>query len=66
MTAHQLGGDVMAGQDPQVVVPEGHWQAAEATDGWALVTCVVAPGFTFDGFVLAEPGWEPGATPGGM
>ena len=65
VTDHVLGSDVMAGQEPQVVVPEGHWQAAEATEGWSLVTCAVAPGFTFAGFVLAAPGWEPGSTRAG-
>jgi predicted cupin superfamily sugar epimerase len=56
-----LGGDVLAGQSPQLTIPAGHWQAAEARDGWALVSCVVAPGFDFAGFVLAPPGWAPGA-----
>jgi predicted cupin superfamily sugar epimerase len=23
------------------------------------VSCIVAPGFEFDGFELASPGWEP-------
>ena len=27
-------------------------QAAEATDGWALVSCVVAPGFDYRDFEL--------------
>ncbi|MBY0621011.1 cupin domain-containing protein, partial [Sphingomonas ursincola] len=44
----------------QVVIPPGHWQAAHADTGWALVSCMVSPGFEFSGFVLAEPGWEPG------
>jgi hypothetical protein len=55
-----LGGDVLAGHAPQLTIPTGHWQAAEARDGWALVSCVVAPGFDFAGFVLAAPGWAPG------
>lgn len=48
----------------QAVVPTGQWQAAspvEGPHGYALVSCVVAPGFDFSGFVLAPPGWEPGA-----
>jgi len=56
---HTLGGDVLAGQTPQALVPTGAWQAAAAHDGWALVSCVVTPGFDFAGFELAPPGWEP-------
>lgn len=52
-----LGGDVLAGERPQAVVPAGWWQAAEAGSGWALVSCCVAPGFQFEGFELAEPGF---------
>ncbi|WP_439546267.1 cupin domain-containing protein [Sandarakinorhabdus sp.] len=55
-----LGGDILAGQSPQATIPTGHWQAAEARDGWALVSCIVAPGFDFVGFTLAPPRWAPG------
>jgi len=54
-----LGGDVLAGQRPQAVVPAGHWQAAESSGDYTLVGCTVAPGFDFKGFELAQPGWEP-------
>lgn len=54
-----LGGDVLAGQWPQHLVQPGEWQAAEASEGWALVACVVVPGFSFDGFELAPPEWTP-------
>jgi len=27
---------------------------------WTLVGCTVAPGFDFNGFELAPPGWRPG------
>lgn len=54
-----IGGDIAAGQRPQALVPAGWWQAAEAHDGWALLSCVVAPGFDFAGFELAAPGWHP-------
>ena len=60
-TRSVLGSDVLAGESPQVLVPTGHWQAAEPLGGWALVSCVVSPGFDFAGFELAPPGWEPGA-----
>jgi predicted cupin superfamily sugar epimerase len=56
----RLGGDVLAGESPQGIVAAGHWQAAEATSGWALVSCMVVPGFDFAGFVLAAEGWAPG------
>jgi predicted cupin superfamily sugar epimerase len=55
-----LGPDVVAGAAPQAVVPAGDWQAARAETDWALVSCVVAPGFDFAGFTLAPPGWQPG------
>jgi predicted cupin superfamily sugar epimerase len=61
VSAIALGGDVLAGQVPQARVPAGAWQAAEAHSGWALVSCVVVPGFEFAGFELAAPGWKPGA-----
>lgn len=58
---HVLGPDLFAGQRPQVLVPSHAWQAAESTGEWTLVSCVVAPGFEFDGFELAPPCWAPGA-----
>jgi predicted cupin superfamily sugar epimerase len=54
-----LGPDVAAGERPQGLVPPHHWQATETTGGWALVSCIVAPGFDFAGFTLAEAGWSP-------
>jgi predicted cupin superfamily sugar epimerase len=48
------------GDTLQHVVQPGEWQSAEARDGWALVACVVVPGFEFAGFELAPPGWRPG------
>ncbi|MEU0541314.1 cupin domain-containing protein [Nocardia sp. NPDC005978] len=50
---HVLGGDVLAGQRPQVLVPAGWWQSAEPLPGTAdevLVSCVVSPGFDFADF----------------
>jgi len=57
---HRLGGDVAAGDEPQVVVPSGTWQSARPLGAWSLAGCIVAPAFTFDGFELAPAGWEPG------
>lgn len=56
----RLGSDVLSGDRPQCIVPAGAWQAAHAEQGWALVSCIVSPGFEFSGFTLAEPGWSPG------
>lgn len=55
----RLGTDAPAGQLPQHLVPPHAWQAAEASEGWCLVACVVVPGFEFSGFDLAPPGWSP-------
>jgi predicted cupin superfamily sugar epimerase len=54
-----VGPDIERGQQPQAVIAAGQWQAAEAGESWALVSCVVAPGFEFSGFSLAPDGWEP-------
>ena len=59
VSRHRLGGDVLADERPQVMVPAGAWQAAHADRGWTLVSCVVVPGFAFEGFELAPPGWSP-------
>lgn len=58
---HTLGPDLGAGQSPQVIVPAHHWQAARPMGGaadWALVGCTVSPGFRFEGFELAPPGFD--------
>lgn len=57
---YRLGADLMAGEEPQRIVPQGAWQAAMSLGDWTLVSCTVAPGFEFSGFELAAPGWEPG------
>lgn len=54
-----LGPDLRAGQRPQAIIPADHWQAAETLGAWTLVSCLVAPGFDFSGFTLAQPGWRP-------
>jgi predicted cupin superfamily sugar epimerase len=49
-----LGGDITAGEQPQLVVPPGHWQRARPRDDEpTLVSCVVVPGFDFADFDLA-------------
>ena len=54
-----LGPDVLAGQEPQRIVPAGVWQRAKPIDGWSFVGCTVSPGFEFSGFELAPQGWAP-------
>ncbi|MEM6826942.1 MAG: cupin domain-containing protein [Pseudomonadota bacterium] len=61
-----LGGDPLRGEELQGLVPTGAWQATEATEpgadihGYSLISCIVVPGFDFEGFALADPDWEPG------
>lgn len=53
-----LLGPLAAGHTPQHVVPAGQWQAAQpagAADGYALVACVVGPGFDFADFSFMTP-----------
>lgn len=54
----RLGPEVLAGQAPQIVVPAHHWQAAQSLGDWTLVSCTVSPGFRFEGFTLAAPGFD--------
>lgn len=54
----RLGPDVLGAETPQAVVPAGWWQAARSTGEWTLVGCTVSPGFRFESFVLAPPGFD--------
>jgi len=54
-----LGPDLLKGQRPQLMVPANSWQKSIPINGWVLVGCTVCPGFEFNGFELAEAGWEP-------
>ena len=56
----RLGPEVAQGEQPQLLIAPHIWQAAEADRGWALVSCIVSPGFDFAGFTLARPDWAPG------
>ncbi len=53
-STHLLTPDLTQGA-PQIIVPRDHWQAAETTGDFTLVSCTVSPGFSFDGFTLADP-----------
>ena len=59
MTTIRLGNDLVAGEQPQAIVPQSTWQAAESLGDWTLVGCTVAPGFEFKGFELAPKDWSP-------
>ena len=48
---HLLTPDLTKGE-PQIIVPEHHWQRAHSTGDFTLVSCTVSPGFTFEGFTL--------------
>jgi uncharacterized protein len=58
-SAVRLGPAIKRGEALQSVVPAHAWQQAEAAEGWALVSCIVAPGFSFDGFELAPSDFDP-------
>lgn len=55
----QLGPDLARGERPQIVVPAGAWQSARSLGDYTLAGCTVAPAFSFSGFELAPPGFEP-------
>jgi len=56
--SHRLGPQLSTGERPQIFVPAGHWQSAEAGKGWTLAGCTVSPGFRFEGFELAPAGFD--------
>ncbi len=56
-TDHLLTPDLTKGA-PQLIVPKGHWQAAQTTGAYTLVSCTVSPGFQFEGFELAAPDFD--------
>lgn len=49
-----LGVDLDVGEQPQILVPAGTWQAARADGADVLASCVVAPGFDFEDFTARE------------
>ena len=55
-TAQKLGSDYENGEIFQFVVPANHWFASRCNDpeGFSLVGCMVAPGFDFADFEMAE------------
>lgn len=51
-TTMVLGGDVAAGEHPQVLVPAGVWQRTLPAEGESLVSCLVSPEFRYDDWAL--------------
>lgn len=55
---HVLGSDILLDQQPQILVPSTHWQAARpipaGAAGYSLVSCIVSPGFEFSGFEMRK------------
>lgn len=49
-----LGGDIAAGERPQVVVPAGVWQGSSSQGAWSLIGTTMSPPFSWDGFELGE------------
>lgn len=49
-----IGQDFENGQTPHYVLAPHEWQSAKSTGKWSLVSCIVAPAFSFDGFEMAE------------
>ena len=55
-------GEVAPAWTPQALVPAGSWQGARLAGGphlpasraWALVSCIVSPGFEYEDFELGE------------
>ena len=54
-----LGPDLKNNEKLQAVIPKSVWQKAKSKGAWSLVSCVVAPAFSFDGFEMGKKGWEP-------
>lgn len=52
----RLGQDLGAGERPQLVIPGGVWQGSRVCEGgeFALMGATMAPGFSFDDFVLGD------------
>lgn len=51
-----LGNDIDSGEVPQAMIPANTWFAShlKGETGYALVSCSVAPGFSFEDFELAK------------
>ena len=57
----KLGPDIFSGETFQATIKKGVWQSAKTLGDWSLVSCIVTPSFSFDGFKIAKKDWEPGS-----
>ena len=56
---YTLGPMIEAGESLQQLVPRDCWQSAHSLGRWTLCSCIVVPAFSFEGFELAPPDWQP-------
>jgi hypothetical protein len=52
-----VGGDLAAGQLPQLVIPGGVWQGSVRVPGafgWSLIGATMAPGFEYADYTRGE------------
>jgi predicted cupin superfamily sugar epimerase len=55
LITEQLGLNIENGEQPQILVPKGYiFGSAMNNEGYALVGCMVSPGFEFKDFELFE------------
>jgi predicted cupin superfamily sugar epimerase len=54
-----LGPAIEKGEQPQLIVPPGAWQAARSLGDYTLVGCTVAPGFENSKFEMASEDFQP-------
>ena len=56
LTQQRIGKDLGNGESPYALVEHGCWfgGTVDTKEGFALVGCIVAPGFHFDDFELAD------------
>jgi len=55
LQSKRIGCNLELGDSLQVVIPRGHWFAAEVVkEDFILVGCTVSPGFEFEDFELAK------------
>jgi len=62
-SAHRIGPNIEAGEEPQFVVPAGWWQTATSLGEYTLVGCTVAPAFDFAALEMAPGDWRPKPRP---
>lgn len=53
-----LGTDFQAGERPQLPIGADVWQKTECLGEYCLAGVTVAPGFRFEDYVLADPGFD--------